>query len=370
MSKILLLLEFPTINGGENSLLALLPGLMREGYEFLAVAPGEGAVATQLATLGIKRLGQVPTAAQAAQPKRREQLAEFIRQAQPDCVHSNSLAMSRLAGPVTDSAGIRGIGHLRDMMRLSRRAIIDLSYNRRLLAVSQATRAWYAGQGLPDDRLFTLYNGVDTDRFQPRKPTGYLHQELGLDHDALLIATIGQVGIRKGVDVAIRCMPFVLRCFPHVHLLLIGERHSTKEEAIEYEQSLHGYLRDHGLQDHVHFLGRRNDIPRVLNELVLLLHLARQEPLGRVLLEAAASACCVLATSVGGTVEIFGDNPPSATLVPLETARPRHLARIITQLLSTPSDRLALGAAARQRVTERFNLPQAVVALSQHYAGI
>ena len=47
----------------------------------------------------------------------------------------------------------------------------------------------------------------------------------------------------------------------------------------------------------------------------LLVHAARQEPLGRVLLEAAACELPVMATDVGGTREIFGDGP-SVVLVP------------------------------------------------------
>ena len=44
-----------------------------------------------------------------------------------------------------------------------------------------------------------LYNGVDLTRFRPRPPSGYLHRELGLPPEASLVASIGQIGMRKGL---------------------------------------------------------------------------------------------------------------------------------------------------------------------------
>ena len=46
-----------------------------------------------------------------------------------------------------------------------------------------------------------MYNGIDLERFRPRPPTGYLHQQLGLAGDVPLIGTIGQISLRKGHDV-------------------------------------------------------------------------------------------------------------------------------------------------------------------------
>ena len=59
------------------------------------------------------------------------------------------------------------------------------------------------------------------------------------------------------------------------------------------------------LAGRVHFLGNRHDVAQLLSECTALVHAARQEPLGRVLLEAAACGTAVVATDVGGTREIF-----------------------------------------------------------------
>jgi glycosyltransferase involved in cell wall biosynthesis len=93
-----------------------------------------------------------------------------------------------------------------------------------------------------------------------------------------------------------------------------------------------------------------------MNEVDLLVHPAHQEPLGRVLLEAAASGLPMIATAVGGTEEILC-NAESARLVP--PADPMSLATAIVEMHSDAPKRLRYAAAARKRVETAFNAKQA-----------
>jgi glycosyltransferase involved in cell wall biosynthesis len=117
-----------------------------------------------------------------------------------------------------------------------------------------------------------------------------------------------------------------------------------------------------------HFLGVRGDMDRLLNELTLLIHPARQEPLGRVLLEAAACGLPIVATAVGGTAEIFPPDSASARLIP--PGNPEALASAVVQLLDEPALRAAMGGAACRRVREAFDLGQATVRLVEHYRQV
>ena len=83
--------------------------------------------------------------------------------------------------------------------------------------------------------------------------------------------------------------------------------------------------------------------------MTLLVHPARQEPLGRVLLEAAATGTAIIATDVGGTREIFPPEGASASLVPPDDAA--VLAQEIQRLLDDESERQRLRAAARARIS-------------------
>jgi glycosyltransferase involved in cell wall biosynthesis len=238
-----------------------------------------------------------------------------------------------------------------------------LNCHDRLLAVSEATRRYHVGQGLAEDKTFVLYNGVDTEQFRPSPPTCYLHDALGLAHDVPLLASIGQISLRKGFDIAAAALSSLADNVAFAWLI-VGQRHSDKEETRQFDDELHRTARGQ-LAGRLFFLGTRDDVVRILPELTLLIHPARQEPLGRVLLEAAAAGCAVVATDVGGTREIFPAESDTALLVPPNDHA--AMARAIGDLLRDPSRRPLLGANARSRVEALFTVERAASGLLTHY---
>ena len=176
----------------------------RAGYQVCVAAPASGPLAEALRSEGVEI---VPFELRDAKGVRfplaelRRKLAEILRRHRPALLHANSLAMGRLSGPVAAELALPSLSHLRDIVTLSRQAIADLNCHSRLLAVSEATRQFHVAQGLAGEKTHVLYNGIDLERFRPRPPTGYLHQQLGLTRDVPLIGTIGQISLRKGHDV-------------------------------------------------------------------------------------------------------------------------------------------------------------------------
>lgn len=366
MPDVLIVCEYATLSGGERSMLATLDLVSRAGFNLAVAAPPDGPLAESLGARGIEVVPFTIRARGAALPqaRSRELLGEIIRRRQPAIVHANSLAMGRLAGPVAFESGLAGIAHLRDIVRLSAQAIRDLNRNVRLLAVSRATAEFHAAQGLDAEKLHVVYNGVDLELFQPRRPTGYLHRELGLPPEAMLIGTIGQICLRKGFDMLVRAAELLTHTLPQAHYLLVGERWSGKGESHELEQAIFAAA-EGPLAGRLHVMGLREDVPQLLNELAMLVHPARQEPLGRVLLEAAASGLPVIATDVGGTAEIFPPGSRAARLVPRDDAK--ELAEAIRELAVSAELRSQLGAAARQRMGMAFRLDTAAEALVAQY---
>ena len=301
MTKVLVVCEYPTLNGGERSFLSVLPLLIDDGFEICVAAPPVGEFATELQRIGVRHLAFERHDADGRRldiGDVRSRLASLVREATPDFVHANSLSMSRMLGPVAPEMGIPSIGHLRDIIKISRAVIDDLNWNSRILAVSRATRQWHTNAGVDPDKTFVVHNGVDLEQFQPREATYWLHDSLGLSHNVQLIASIGQIGIRKGLDTLLKAAPGFVS--DNDHLVVVGQRFSEKQESIEFEANLRSVASRAPLCGRVHFLGWQTEIARLMNEISLVVHAARQEPLGRVLLEAAASGVPVVATDVGG----------------------------------------------------------------------
>lgn len=371
MAQVLLLCEYGSLNGGEHSLLAVVDGLRAAGYRLTAAAPPDGPLAAAFALRGVPVAGLDLHDTQGRRVELnlcRQRIREVAQAVKPALIHANSLSMSRLSGPVAEQLGLPSLGHLRDIIKVPAAVIADLNRHTRLVTVSQATRDWYVAAGLDAVRTHVLYNGVDLARSRPRPPTGYLHRELGLAPEARLVAFIGQIGMRKGLVALLAAARDVVSAADDVHFVLVGQRYSQKEEALEYERHVHAAAELAPLAGHVHFLGVRSDVDRLLNEVALLVHPARQEPLGRVLLEAAGAGVPVVATDVGGTREIFPPETASAWLVPPDD--PAVLAAAIGGLLKDADRRAAMGRAARLRAEQAFAAERAAESLARHYGEL
>jgi glycosyltransferase involved in cell wall biosynthesis len=336
-------------------MLAVLDRPVCRQFEFVAVAPSTGPLVEALDARGIRR---VPLQLRDGDDKRLprdvvcENLCSALSAVSPDIVHANSLSMGRLTGAIADQIGVPTIVHLRDILKLSRAAIDDLNRNRLLIAVSQATRNFHVAQHLDAERSRVLYNGVDCAAFRPRPATGELKRELGLPDDVFLVVTIGQIGLRKGQDVLAEAAVRVAESTPDVHYLVVGVRNSSKQESIEFESNLIARFEAAGLGDRLHRLGYRGDVEWIMNEADLLVHPANQEPLGRVLLEAAASGLPIIATNVGGTPEIVEDGSSARLIAPND---PTLLASAVLELRSDGALRERLAVAARKRAETVFD---------------
>ena len=366
--RIAILFEYPTLWGGERSMLAAIDALADRQIEVVAIAPGGGDLAAALASRNIEHV-TLQAFDETGTRRPREQvvpeLAAAVRTIRPQLVHANSLSMSVLTGLLDDS--VARVGHIRDIMKLSKNVIRLLNQNDRLIAVSNATRDHHIAQGLDEKKTCVLYNGVDHTRFCPRDDSGQIRKELGLNQSAQFALTVGQIGLRKGLDVLVQAIQNVATRIPELHFLIVGRRTSTKQESVQYEQRLRESLELSGLSHRVHWLGYRGDVAELMNQSTMLVHCANQEPLGRVLLEAAASGLPIIATDVGGTSEIVRDGI-SARLVP----KGDHgaIANAIAELSGDAALRVQFSAAGLDHSKQHFAASAAAYRLSDVWTAV
>ena len=354
--KITYLCEYGSLNGAENSLLAMLRLLPKTEFSPQVVAPATGPFTAELDRFGIPHIPWPDDFAELTLSEKRCRLEKILREHSTNLVHANSLSMGRLGGPVLQTLGIPGFAHLRDIIRLNRTAIDDLNLHARIFAVSEAAREFHVRQGINPAKCVTLYNGVDLRKFRPKTPVKYIHRELGLPEQTRLLGCVGQIGMRKGQDVLLDAIEPILEPLD-LHLLLAGERFSGKNEAVQFEKNLRNRN-----SSRIHFLGIRNDIPDILPELTLLVHPARQEPLGRILLESLACGIAVIATDVGGTSEIL---PCRSQLI--MPNNPEELRQKLVTVLENDDWRRKTAAESRKIAESKFSDIDAVTQLMRHY---
>lgn len=365
------LFEFPTLNGGEHSMLSVLDALRSAGtFRFTALAPGTGLLADELSRRQISlrefsvrnNIGEKLSFDMIAQ-----RLSGLLHELRPNILHANSLSMSRLTGQLSPASlpQLKRTGHLRDIIRLKKKVISDLNRNDGLIAVSQATMDFHVQQGLDPLRCRVLYNGVDTERFQPRDRALFrsrLFPSIPAGHCILL--NVGQICLRKGqLDLA-KAVVGLVRKRGDVHLAIVGQRHSTKQESVGYEAAIQQEFTQAGCAPHLHMAGYRDDIPDWMNAADILVHAARQEPFGRTLLEAASSGLPVIATDVGGTTELLRPETDSILVPPGDVA---SLTAAIDRALSNSEGCRLRAALARQRLEANFAIENAADQLAKFW---
>ncbi len=363
--RIGVLFEFGTLNGGERSLLAVLDQLAPQNVQPFAVCPPGSPLAEELNQRHWKTIsppehwtkGTLP-------PETVEFLNQWANENELHLLHANSLTMARRIGTICPDLKLPVTGHVRDIMSLSASSRAALQQLSGLVAVSEATRTALLQQGFPSSKIKTIYNGIDASRFRTPEFRNEFRRELGLADDALLAVNIGQICLRKGQDDFARAAVLLKDRMPNLHFLLVGQRHSTKPESIAFEEEVDAIFESAGLSDRYHRIPFHPKVSEVLSGADILVHSARQEPLGRVLLEAAACSVPIVATDVGGTPEIL-THGVSAFLVPPNSSR--ALAEGIEWVLGTPNRSREFSLAAEKTVREQFSVSRSAEAIFDYW---
>ncbi len=163
-----------------------------------------------------------------------------------------------------------------------------------LLSGSQCREYWTAWTTEPN-RLVLLPPTLASARRRPQYRTNGTRQErrsrLGLSPDEWVWMSVGVQPKTKGLDRSIRA----LHRFPNARLLIVGLRaEETKSAGI---RRLANRL---GVTSRIHWLGHREDVPELMAAADLLIHPARYDTTGTVILESIANGLPVITTSACG----------------------------------------------------------------------
>ena len=199
-------------------------------------------------------------------------------------------------------------------------------------------------EGCDPDRVVVVRNGLDTAHFDAlaRQP---LQAPLPIEDGDLPVAVIGNLWRVKGHRTLVEAAAEIAARIPRVKFLCAGEG----PERDFLERRIAGL----GLENTVHLLGHRLDIPAILSRSRAACLCSSAEGLSNALMEAMASSLPIVATSVGGNPELVrpGEN---GLLVPFGDAR--ALSTALVQLLSDPAAAAEMGRRGRLRIESELTL--------------
>jgi glycosyltransferase involved in cell wall biosynthesis len=207
------------------------------------------------------------------------------------------------------------------------------------------------------EKFATIHSGIDLAHFRSvLVDPAIKRKELGLPPEGPIVGTVGRLVPIKGLQWLLKAAPGVLADFPQACFVIIGDGPLLGE--------LRQLTATLGIGLHVVFVGAREDVPECLAALDLFVLPSLNEGMGRVLLEAMAVGCPVVATRVGGIPDIVADGTTGLLVPPRDD---RALAEAILTLLRDRSRRAAYGEAARRHVDGRFDVETMVRNIERLY---
>ena len=296
-------------------------------------------------------------------------LWRLLRDLKPDLVHTRNLAALE-AQFVAAAAGIRATvhgEHGRDVFdlygqnwkyNLLRRAAQPFVSN--YIAVSRDLETWLRLQiGVPPRKLHQIYNGVDGEKFHPREgarpqglPAGFA------DADSLVFGSVGRMVEVKDYPLLVGGYLRLHRLAPalaaRTRLVIVGE--GVARAACQRQ------IDEAGLACFAWLPGERHDIAELMRTFDVFVLPSKNEGISNTILEALATGLPVIATAVGGNVELVDSG--HGRLVPAGDVA--DMAQALLAYGQAPEAIRVQGDAARREAEGRFSIP----AMAEAYATV
>ncbi|WDE02995.1 glycosyltransferase family 4 protein [Thalassomonas viridans] len=258
-------------------------------------------------------------------------------------IHSNSGAPCQWLNFVARSRKLPLIAHIHSRYPLRDRLTLGLCQVSKVIAVSPPVARQLTDIGMPENRVLTVANGIDGDKFIRARAID-LRSLLKLDKKDFLLFSTGSLIKRKGMDLVIAATALVKTAGVPVKLIIAGGGSE--------QQALAAQINELGLNQDVFLLGERRDLPSLLKGGAdIFVSGTREEAFGLVLAEAGLNALPVIAPAVGGIPFVIRHRQ-TGLLIPPEN--PQAMAEKIIQLYRDPTLRLTLGLTGKKHTRDNF----------------
>ena len=290
----------------------------------------------------------------------RREIYRLCRRLRPALVHSrnqsglDALLPARLAGVRAsvhsehgwDVDNLDGSEWKPKLLRRLHSPLVD-----EYITVSKDLQRFLTEQiGIAPRRITQIYNGVDIDRFVPARTPPAACLPAGFEgQDRVRIGTVGRIQPVKDHATLVQALAKVLERRPELRsiarLVLIGDgplRDATRDQ-----------VRALGIADIAWLPGPSNRVPEMLQALDVFVLPSLNEGISNTILEAMASSLPVLASAVGGNIELVNDGVTGRLFGAGDAS---ELAVRLEEYLDDPGLRRQHGAAGRRAAERRFSL--------------
>lgn len=347
-----------SIGGGEKQLYYLLTHLDRTKFQPIVVFPEDGVFADQVRDAGIPSfIIHLPhwrrVISRFSRKIATSKLTELAKRHKIQIVHTSDSWFNPYILHLKNRLKIPAISHVRNLLttdQISKYYFDELDY---IISISEQSKIPLIESGLSKGKIEVILNCVDLNEFTP-----CIEKDNSLI-DGFTIGIVGRIEPFKQQKTFIEIANEVYKQSKNVQFLIIGDvldipKHQT------YYREVQDLVVQYGLEDVIHFTGHRNDIPKVMYQIDLLITLSA----GSVIAEAMATGKPVIGTDVGSSADMVVDRL-TGWIVPENSI---HLmSQKVIELINNSHDYAKMCIASRRHAESYFGIDQHVFRIQNIY---
>jgi lipopolysaccharide heptosyltransferase II len=360
--KILQVLPALDVGGVERGVIDMVRALKRYGHDSVVISSG-GPLVNELKKLGIPHYELPVHRKSIFSLALVERIAEIIRKEYVDIVHARSRVPAWLAWLAARKTGVPFVTTCHGYYSphaLSR----VMGWGRRVIVPSRIIgRHMIDHFGVSPDKIRLIPRGVDLRQFFPG--AGGSGKETEGSKRVFKILNIGRLSPIKGHLEFLNAVHLLRRRVSPLEVSLVGAEGKGKHKYTDLLRKTIGQL---GLDSCVRLLGTRRDVPELLREAdLLVLSTLVPEAFGRVIVEAGAVGVPVIATRLGGVLDIIDDDREGLLVAPGDS---EAMAEAMEKILLDPERARRYAACLAEKVRDRFTVEHMTEKTLEVYAEL
>lgn len=361
--KLVLIIADSKVGGGPNHILGILRNIDKEKFDCYLICP-YGYLSIEAKLIGNVKVVNVPMKSKfdlVSIFQLRKELQKIRAEGDPFgqmVVHSHGPRGSLMAY-LASSPGVKQVytEHIYDeTYRIKnpinawlQKTLLKKQNSKRdlIIAVSYSVENFLVNSGLAKkEQVIVIPNGIEIQNTEYRisPPLAGSRQNAGQNtagNSAPVIGAIGHLNQNKGHEYLIEAVATLKRKYPLISLEIIGE-------GPERTNLIEG-INLFGLERNISMLGAKKDILKYLRHWRVCVLPSVSEPFGIVVLEAMACGIPIVASSIGGIVDII-TNRKNGLLVP--PRNPKKIAQAVEEILQHPVLTAKLRREGKERVKD------------------
>ncbi len=365
--KILHLTQHLEIGGIPSHVVDLSTSLAAKGHQHqLAVASTGGPQVSRLATAGIQHL-QIPLSSKFEfGPNLWRSWLEILpalRVERFDIVHAHTRIAQVLAGLIQRFHGVPSVTTCHGFFKPNLGRRIWPCWGQKVIVVSPAVAQQLKNiHGVDANKIICIPNGIDASRYKtsskdPDAKT--LRARLGIPDTSRIVGTAARVCPVKGLEYLVEGFAINLKDHPDLYCLIVGDGPSR--------EALSNLAKKLGVANRVVFPGAVVDVAPYLALMEVFVLPSLMEGLGLSILEAFAAGKPVIASRVGGIVDVIRDRENGILIQP---GSAQDVALSLDLLLSDRDLAARLAQSGKRTVQQDYSLERMTGQVEEVYASI